>query len=113
VVLVRHGDGEVKPKGNRIKWELLKGRKTKGAVFRLLAPHANQVSVAGDFNHWDTGAHPMKKDQAGVWKLSVNLAPGSYQYQFFVDGAWQNDPENVERVPNPFGTLNNMKRVKY
>jgi len=55
----------------------------------------------------------MKKDQAGVWKLSVNLGPGSYQYQFFVDGAWQNDPENVERVLNPFGTLNNMKRVKY
>jgi len=102
--------------GKGIKWESLKGKKAKGAkgvVFSILLPHANHVSVAGDFNSWDTEAQVMKKDQAGVWKLSVNLTPGSYQYRFFVDGVWQNDPESVESVPNPFGTLNNVKRVKY
>jgi len=81
-------------------------------VFRLVAPDANHVSVAGDFNHWDTETHAMKQDQAGVWKLSVNLAPGRYQYRFIVDGVWQNDPENAECVANPLGTLNNVKRVK-
>ena len=103
----------MKTKGNRIQWELLRGRRAKGAVFRLVAPYANHVSVAGDFNNWDTETHAMKKDQAGVWKLSVNLAPGSYQYRFFVDGTWQNDPENEECVANPLGTLNNIKRVRY
>ncbi len=85
--------------------------KTKRVVFSLLAPHANHVSVAGDFNGWDTGSHAMKKDQAGVWKLSVNLAPGSYQYRFFVDGAWENDPQSTDSVPNPFGTLNCVRQV--
>ena len=112
ICLVKGGDREVKMKGNRIKWELLIGRKAKGAVFTLWAPHANHVSVAGDFNNWDTETHAMKKDKAGIWILSVNLAPGSYQYRFFVDGAWQNDPENADSVPNPFGSLNNLKCVK-
>ena len=90
-----------------------KGSKTKRVMFSLLASHAHHVSVAGDFNDWDTETHAMKKDKAGAWILSVNLAPGSYQYRFFVDGTWQNDSENAECVPNPLGTLNNVKRVKY
>jgi len=88
-----------------------KGSKTKRVMFSLLASHAHHVSVAGDFNCWDTATHARKKDQIGVWKLSVNLAPGSYQYRFFVDGAWQNDPQSTDCVPNPFGTLNCVRQV--
>ena len=103
----------MKTKRNRIKWELIIGTKAKGTAFTLWAPHANHVSVAGDFNSWNTETHAMKKVQAGVWLITVDLVPGSYQYRFFVDGVWQNDPENAECVPNPFGTQNNVKRVKY
>jgi 1,4-alpha-glucan branching enzyme len=113
ICLVRYGGLEVKTKGDRIKWELVIGSKAKGAVFTLWAPHANQVSVAGDFNGWNTETHAMKKFKAGVWLIILNLAPGSYQYRFFVDGVWQNDPENAECVPNPFGACNNVKRVKH
>ena len=91
--------------------KISKGSKSKKVVFSLLAPHAQHVSVAGDFNGWDTASHAMKKDQAGIWKLSVNLAPGSYQYRFLVDGAWQNDPQSTDCVPNPFGTLNCVRQV--
>ena len=91
--------------------KISKGSKSKKVVFNLLAPHAQHVSLAGDFNGWDTASHAMKKDSAGVWKRSVNLAPGSYQYRFFVDGAWQNDPQSTNCVPNPFGTLNCVRQV--
>ena len=103
----------MKAKERRIKWELMMGRKAKGAMFTLWAPNANHVSVAGDFNEWNTETDPMKKGKTGAWMLSVNLAPGSYQYRFFVDGEWQNDPENPECVSTPLGTVNNLKRVKY
>jgi len=102
---MRNGDGG--------KTKTLKMGKTKTVFFSLLAPHAHHVSVAGDFNGWDTKSHPMEKNKFEVWRRSVVLAPGYHEYRFVVDGAWQNDPQNVESVPNPFGTLNNVKRVRY
>jgi 1,4-alpha-glucan branching enzyme len=86
--------------------EKAKGRKTKKVDFDFSAPHAGSVSIAGDFNDWNPGSHPMKKDKKGVWKISLNLAPGTYQYRFYVDGDWQNDPGCTSRVENPFGGQN-------
>ena len=85
--------------------------KGKKVAFSLLAPHAKSVSLAGDFNDWNQMAHPMKKNKKGVWELSLILAPGTHQYNFFVDGEWQNDPTCIEHVENPFGTLNCLIKV--
>ena len=41
----------------------------------LLAPHAENVSLAGDFNDWDAMAYPMKKDKKEAWKISPILGP--------------------------------------
>jgi 1,4-alpha-glucan branching enzyme len=89
-----------------------KKEKLRKVNFSLLAPQAESVSIAGDFNHWDIGSHSMKKDKKGVWKISLNLASGIYQYNFYVDGAWQNDSRCTEYVENPFGSLNCVKRVE-
>lgn len=86
--------------------------KSKKVNFSLLAPHAENVSIAGDFNNWNTISHPMKKDKKGIWKVSLNLTPGTYQYRFFVDENWQTDPNCTDCVENPFGTLNCVKRVE-
>jgi 1,4-alpha-glucan branching enzyme len=90
----------------------VKKEKSKKVNFSLHAPQAESVSIAGDFNHWDVMSHSMKKDKKGVWKVSLNLSPGIYQYNFYVDGEWQNDPHCTEYVENPFGTLNSVKRME-
>ena len=50
----------------------------------------------------------MKKDAQGNWSTTVDLKPGRYEYRFVVDGNWENDQDNNEIVPNPFGTFNNV-----
>jgi len=85
--------------------------KTRKVNFSLLAPQAENVSIAGDFNNWNTISHPLKKDKKGAWKISLNLPPGTYQYRFFVDGEWQSDPHCTDCIENPFGTSNCVKRV--
>jgi len=89
-----------------------KKEKAKKVDFSFSVPNAESVSIAGDFNDWDPMSHLMKKDKKGVWKISLNLDPGTYQYNFYVDGEWQNDPNCTEYVENPFGTLNCVKRVE-
>jgi 1,4-alpha-glucan branching enzyme len=91
---------------------ITKKEKSKKADFSLLAPHAANVFIAGDFNDWNTLSHPMKKDRNGVWKTSLSVIPGTYQYRFLVDGEWQNDPDSTECVGNPFGGLNCVRKVK-
>jgi 1,4-alpha-glucan branching enzyme len=88
-----------------------KGNKTKRVNFKFLAPLAEKVSVAGDFNEWNLMSHPMKKDKKGIWKISLNLLPGTYQYRFLVDGEWQGNPSCTDCIENPFGTLNCVKKV--
>ncbi|MBR6635432.1 MAG: hypothetical protein IKL41_07405, partial [Clostridia bacterium] len=40
----------------------------KSVVFRVWAPHAAGVSVAGDFNGWNNNANPMYRvDGSDVW----------------------------------------------
>ena len=41
--------------------------------FAVWAPHAQAVSVVGDFNQWDTAAHPMKRSEygGGIWTAYI------------------------------------------
>jgi 1,4-alpha-glucan branching enzyme len=86
-----------------------KNPKLEKTEFNLSAPHAKSVFVAGDFNQWNLSSHPLKPDKKGVWNISLRLDPGRYEYRFFVDGEWQNDPNSAALVENPFGTFNCLK----
>ena len=76
--------------------------------FKLDRPEAQTVSLAADFNNWDLKAHPMRRSQNGVWTKVVMVFPGQYEYRFYVDGQWFNDPLNPTRSVNTFGTYNNI-----
>src|SRR6266850_2438764 len=74
--------------------------------FAFQASTARQVSLAGDFNNWDTKAGPMHKGPDGVWHLSVLLKPGRYEYRFFADAVWCDDPAAQQKAANSLGTEN-------
>ncbi len=55
-----------------------------GVAFAVWAPHAQRVSVVGNFNRWEGRAHPMRlRPEAGIWELFVpGLGPGEvYKYE--------------------------------
>ena len=84
----------------------------KPAEFKFYAPQAKRVSLAGSFNSWDTKALCAKKSSQGTWTAKLNLKPGKYEYKFFVDGAWVNDPRCAYCVTNNFGTKNCVIEIK-
>lgn len=85
---------------------------SKPTEFKLYAPSAKKVVLAGSFNKWDTKKFPAKKDSKGNWIAKTSLKPGRYEYKFFVDGSWQNDPRCTSCVSNAFGTHNCVIEVK-
>ncbi|ODH12771.1 1,4-alpha-glucan-branching enzyme [Paracoccidioides brasiliensis] len=45
-------------------------------VYREWAPNAVDAHLIGDFNNWDRKATPMKKDEYGVWEVTVPAKDG-------------------------------------
>jgi len=80
--------------------------KTVKLTFSYIAPEAQSVLLAGDFTEWRTAPVGLKKDKKGVWKKTLTLPPGRYEYRLLVDGQWRDDPLCTARVPNGFGSQN-------
>ena len=85
-----------------------KSAKKKRIDFELSAPEAKQVFITGDFSSWDGKGIAMKRNRTGLWKTSLNLKPGRYEYKFIVDGQWWTDPTNTNTVGNSFGSANSV-----
>ena len=79
--------------------------------FAFTAPEAMSVQLVGDFTQWQQNALNMQKDSGGVWRVSVELKPGTYHYRFLVDGQWRDDPECALYVPNPYGSRDAVRQV--
>lgn len=98
-------------------WEKFQGTQTappqeKQVEFSLFVPQAKSVGVAGTFNRWNPVAFSLQKDLQGNWRGSIPLKPGRYQYRFYVDGKWADDPKAKQTVPNEFETKNAILEVK-
>lgn len=60
------------------------GNGTDGVWFAVWAPHAESVSVVGDFNGWGSHEHSLRpRESSGVWERFVpGLEPGAlYKYR--------------------------------
>jgi len=81
-------------------------------TFTFNDSNARIVLLAGDFTNWEENAIPMKKQKNGLWKATVSMDPGTYEYRFMVDGQWRDDQECPDRRPNSFGAENCIREVQ-
>jgi enterochelin esterase-like enzyme len=64
-------------------------------TFRLSAPKATDVSIAGDWRVGGSAAQPLEKTSDGLWSVTIGpLTPDVYTYTFVVDGVSMPDPNN-------------------
>lgn len=82
------------------------GPAKKKTSFKLRAPEATQVFVAGCFNDWNQTASPLMQEGEGTWTCTLMLEPGEHEYRFVVDGEWWDDPLAPARRANEFGCEN-------
>ncbi len=84
-------------------------------TFRLeLEQPAQVVYLAGTFNDWQVGRHPMQSTDGGrTWTLILHLMPGVYQYKFVVNGTdWRTDPKASHTVDDGMGNINSLLVVE-
>ncbi|MDJ0676644.1 MAG: 1,4-alpha-glucan branching enzyme [Calothrix sp. MO_167.B42] len=71
----------------------------KGVYFAVWAPNARNVSLLGNFNHWDGRKHQMRKGATGIWELFIpSLGVGEhYKYEI------KNYEGHIYEKSDPYG----------
>jgi hypothetical protein len=78
--------------------------------FRLDAPEASSVRLAGSFTGWQPD-HVLHRTGSGVWSILLPLEPGVHDYAFVVDGQeWVADP-GAPAVDDGFGGSNSRLSI--
>lgn len=71
-----------------------------GVSFAVWAPHAQRVSVVGDFNHWDGRRHPMRQlGSSGVWEIFLPGVGEGAHYKYEI----RNTYGHVVLKTDPYG----------
>lgn len=90
-----------------LKKSFSKSKNICKVTFNYPANKAKQVTVAGDFNGWDTQSLPMKKTK-DVFSVSIELDAGKeYEFRYFVDGVWANDTQADGVIKGPYPDCEN------
>ena len=72
-------------------------------------PDAEEISVIGTFNNWESGTTPMQRGEGGLWTARFFLPAGKYTYKFLVDGKIRlPDPNSSIREADGFGGENSV-----
>lgn len=75
----------------------------QGVRFRVYAPNANTVAVAGDFNSWSRTQNPLVK-AGDYWETTVSSARPGQEYKYVVNGnLWRQDPWSFQVVESGDG----------
>lgn len=87
--------------------------KGKIITFYYIDDKATSVSVAGDFNGWNSTSDFFIKEGKNLWKLEKEIkSVGSYRYKFVINGKiWVLDKENENKEPDGFGSFNNRLNI--
>jgi len=73
----------------------------------------NQVNLFGSFNGWNRQEFVMSdKNSPGIYKITIPVEPGRYEYKFFVDEQEITDHSNSDSISNGMGSYNSIISVK-
>ncbi|MBA4388154.1 MAG: glycoside hydrolase [Verrucomicrobia bacterium] len=106
------GNNRVKKAKPTRNTRMTNGTGRKWVKFEFRAEPSIEVFVAGTFNNWNPAQARIKeKNGDGIYRTSILLAQGRYEYKFVVNGVWCADPNNRDSAMNEHGTLNSVLTV--
>lgn len=81
-------------------------------VLRFRGYAGRDVQLAGDFNNWEPDQNVATRRKGDIVEKVLKLQPGVYQYRLVIDGQWQDDASNPDRMQNLMGGYNSILRVE-
>jgi len=101
------------PVGAGIRLESAQAARTgeQDVLFVVPAPlGATSVVVVGDFNDWEATALS-DEDGDGIWRITIPLSPGRYEYGFLIDGRWWGEDPRADEYIQSFGEYSSVRYI--
>lgn len=73
---------------------------------------SESVVITGDFTGWSPKGIPMRRLEAGRYRVNLRLSPGHHEFRLIADGEWADDLDSERRSPNPYGSENSVLEVQ-
>ena len=65
---------------------------------------ADCICLVGDFDGWNSSAHPLEHRRDGSWALTLDLPVGrTYEFYYLRDGQWMSDSQADGYMRTPEG----------
>ncbi len=110
-IVVGVGKGKLKPAPTEKKAPP-PGAVTVTFLFDARAGSTTNVFVAGTFNEWNQNIDKMSDENGdGIYAITLDLAPGRYEYKFVQDGRWLTDESAEDFADDGFGGKNSVLHV--
>lgn len=77
--------------------------------FRVRAPGATKVEIAGDFTAWDPV--PLERVEGDWWTTTIPVAPGTHQLNVRLDGGPWRVPPSLTPLTDEFGVVSGLLDV--
>ncbi len=85
-------------------------KKTHKFSYRASNPNILEIALKGSFNGWNPSATPLTLND-GLWKCTLTLDPGLYEYLAVEDGVEMLDANNSSKKSNGMGGENSTFQV--
>ncbi len=86
-------------------------REKSSVTFRLRAKNGQSVYLTGEFNNWDPYMTPMQEESPGIYSVELQVSPGTYAYNYVVNGETIPDPWNYQQHLISTGELVSLLQV--
>ena len=88
--------------------QFLKSKPICKVTFTVKEEEANNVSLVGSWNSWNTESVPLKKLKNGTFKATLDFEKDkSYEFRYLVDGEWKNEEEADDFAWNDYAADQN------
>jgi 1,4-alpha-glucan branching enzyme len=82
--LYLHTEGTLLEAWRTLGAHLIDTEGARGVRFAVWAPNAESVTLAGEFNDWDTCRHPMRRRNGGIWEIFIPSLGEGAAYKYFI-----------------------------
>jgi|SRR5579871_301717 len=82
--LYLHTEGTLHEAWRTLGAHIISVNGVSGVRFAVWAPNAENVTVTGEFNDWDTRRHPMRRRNGGVWEIFIPALGKGTTYKYHI-----------------------------